>query len=355
MRRTAERTILLLAVTSLAALASGCKKSAEEKDKALPPPSGAGAAPLPALPEIKVASAQEASTTVAPTEGHTTGTTFPRAEAQVGTNASGVIEKIYVKEGDKVRKGMVLFRQDTGDAALRLAQADAALEAAKVNLRATETEYARTKAMYDAKAVNGMQWDQIVAKLDGARVQVQQAEVMRSMARKALGDATVRSPLDGVVASKLKNEGEMATMMPPTVVLVLQDQSTLELRLRLPERALSEIAVGDPVTAKFNAVGVTREAKVARIQPAVDARTRTIEVVAELPNKDGALRSGLLAEVSLPTKGSAAGKAQDAAKAENAAKDENAAKAEKGENSGPPGSPPLRAGRPAPQPESKVR
>jgi RND family efflux transporter MFP subunit len=329
---------LVLALSSLAALAPACKKSAEDKDKALPPASGPGAAPLPALPQIKTTTAEEASTVVAPTEGHTTGTTFPRAEAQVGTNASGVIQKIHVKEGDKVRRGMVLFRQDTRDAALRVQQAQAALEAAKVNLRATETEHARTKAMYDAKATTGMQWDQIVAKLDGARVQVQQAEVLLSMARKALADATVRSPLDGVVASKLKNEGEMATMMPPTVVLVLQDQSTLELRFRLPERALSEIAVGDPVTAKFNAVGVTREAKVARIQPAVDARTRTVEVVAELPNKDGALRSGLLAEVSLPTRGSAAGQRAPAADA--------------GKTEGPPAGPGQAA---AGRPESKIR
>jgi RND family efflux transporter MFP subunit len=354
MRRTAERIILVLAVTSLAAVAPGCKKSAQEKERALPPPSGQGAAPMPALPEIKTTTAEEATTTVAPTEGHTTGTTFPRAEAQVGTNASGVIEKIYVKEGDKVRRGMVLFRQDTRDAALRVAQADAALEAARVNLRATETEHARTKAMYDAKAVNGMQWDQIVAKLDGARVQVQQAQVMLSMARKALADTTVRSPLDGVVATKLKSEGEMATMMPPTVVLVLQDQSTLELRLRLPERALSEIAIGDPVTAKFNAVGITREAKVARIQPAVDARTRTVEVVAELPNKDGALRSGLLAEVSLPTKGSAAGNAQQAEKAAQAEKAGSIGDAPK-PPAAPVGPPQPRAGRPAPKPDGKVQ
>lgn len=353
MRRTAERITLVLILSSLAVVAAGCKKPAADKEKGLPPASGAGAPPLPDLPQIKdPASAEEASKVVAPTEGHTTGTTFPRAEAQVGTNASGVIEKIFVKEGDKVRRGMVLFRQDSRDAALRVEQAQAALEAAKVNLRATETEHTRTKAMFDAKAVNGMQWDQIVAKLDGAKVQVQQAEVMLSMARKALADATVRSPLDGVVTAKLKNEGEMATMMPPTVVLVLQDQSTLELRLRLPERALSEIAVGDPVTAKFNAVGVTREAKVARIQPAVDARTRTVEVVAELPNKDGALRSGLLAEVSLPNKGSAAGNAQEAAEA-------RAAQLKKDEAAGTPPAaavpPQPRAGRPAPKAENQLR
>ena len=132
------------------------------------------------------------------------------------------------------------------------------------------------------------------------------------------------------MTAKLKNEGEMATMMPPTVVLVVQDQSVLELRFRLPERSLAEVKVGEAVTAKFEALGVTRQAKVTRIQPVVDPRTRTVEVVAEVPNPDGALKSGLLAEVELG--------AAERAEAE------------------PPAEPPApRAGRPAPKPESKVR
>jgi multidrug efflux pump subunit AcrA (membrane-fusion protein) len=127
-------------------------------------------------------------------------------------------------------------------------------------------------------------------------------------------------------------------MMPPTIVLVVQDQSVLELRFRLPERALGEIKVGDPITAKFDAMGVTRQAKVARIQPSVDARTRTVEVIAELNNADGGLRSGLLAEVTLGDGGDGADggdKAQQPAPA--------------------PGAETPRAGRPAPKAENKAR
>jgi RND family efflux transporter MFP subunit len=286
---------LLTGALLLTAGLAGCKS----KDGAaqLPPAQGPGAAAMPALPSVTGAS--DEGLAVAPSEGHTTGTTFPRAEAQIGPNAGGVISQILVKEGDKVRKGMVLFRQDTQDAALRVEQAKAALEAARVNLRATETEFNRTKSMFDQKAVSQMQWDQVQARTDGARVGVSQAEVALSMAQKSLADGTVRSPLAGVVVTKLKSEGEMATMMPPTVVLIVQDQSVLELRFRLPERSLTQIKLGDRVAAKFDAVGIQRSAKIARIQPSVDARTRTVEVVAEIPNPDGALRSGLLAEVAL--------------------------------------------------------
>jgi RND family efflux transporter MFP subunit len=153
--------------------------------------------------------------------------------------------------------------------------------------------------MVEQNAMNRAQWDQIEARHDGAVAAVQQAQVALNMAQKAVADATVRSPLDGVVTAKLKSTGEMATMMPPTVVLVVQQQDTLELRFRLPESALTRVAPGDTVTARFGAVDVTRPAKVVRVNPTIDARTRTIEVIAALDNPDLLLRPGLLAEIEL--------------------------------------------------------
>ncbi|HTU63553.1 MAG TPA: efflux RND transporter periplasmic adaptor subunit [Polyangiales bacterium] len=272
---------------------AGCKREVHE----LPPAQGEQAPAMPDLPTITKAS--DESTTVTTSEARTTGTTFPRAEAQLGPNAGGVIEKILVKEGDTVKRGAIVFRQDVRDAALRIEQAKVALDAARVNLRASETDYQRTKAMFEQKAMNQVQWDQAQTRFDSAKVQVQQAEVALNMANKAVADGTVRSPIDGVVVQKLKSEGEMATMMPPTVVLVIQDQSTLELRFRLPERALRYVKIGATVKAKFDALGLDREAKVTRIQSAIDAQTRTVEVVVLLPNQDNALRAGLLASVEL--------------------------------------------------------
>jgi RND family efflux transporter MFP subunit len=289
--RFVERSVVLTLFMLLPM--AGCKREVQE----LPPAHGDQAPAMPDLPTLTKAS--DESTMVTTSEARTTGTTFPRAEAQLGPNAGGVIEKILVKEGDIVKRGAVVFRQDVRDAALRVEQAKVALDAARVNLRASETDYQRTKAMFDQKAMNQVQWDQAQTRFDAAKVQVQQAEVALSMANKALADGTVRSPIDGVVVQKLKSEGEMATMMPPTVVLVIQDQSTLELRFRLPERALRFVKIGATVKAKFDALGLEREAKVTRIQSAIDAQTRTVEVVVLIPNQDGALRAGLLASVEL--------------------------------------------------------
>jgi RND family efflux transporter MFP subunit len=300
---------------------AGCKRAAS--DQTMPPASGPGAAPLPKLPTIEklpaVGGGAAEGTTVAASQGRTTGTTFPRAEAQIGPTAQGIISKIFVKEGDRVRRGMVLFKQDSRDAVLRMEQAKAALAAAKVNLSAAETEHKRTAALFEQKAANLMQSEQAQTRLDAAKVGVQQAQVALDMAEKAVADTTVRSPIDGVVNAKLKSEGEMATMMPPTVVLVVQDQSTLELRLRLPESELTRLRKGDVITAKFAALGVERQAKIVRIQTAVDPATRTLEYVAEIPNTDRALRPGLLAEVELEPARAAAAASPSSAPASAAA------------------------------------
>lgn len=328
-----------------ALLVTACGRSNEGAAN-LPPASGEGAPPraeLPALPKTGQDHAPAASSSRA-----TTGTTYPRASAQVAPNASGVLAKIAVEEGDQVRKGQLLFRLRSQDFDLRVQQAQAALKSAEVGLNAVKVEYERTKRLFEKNAINQAAWDQIQAQYQSAQVGVDQARVALSMAQKARADATVRSPINGVVTAKLKNEGEMVTMMPPTVVVVVEDHSVLELRFRLPERSLRDLAAGDTVQARFSAVDLARAATVTRISPNVDMQTRTIEVIAEIPNEDGQLRAGMLAELAIgaPAEGAGSTTDQDPADQDPAAQDPDA---EAGDDAEPPVQAAAQAGEGAPQ------
>ncbi len=274
---------------------AACKRGEHKAE--LPPPTGAGAAPMPELPVI--GADDKAGAQIAPTEGKTTGTTVAHAEAQVAANATGVLVSVPGKEGDHVKKGDVLFKQDSRDAYLRVQQAQVAVKAAKVSLDAAKADWDRSKAMADQGAMVKAQWDQVDARYQGAKVGVEQAQVALSMALKAADDTIGRSPIDGVIAVKLHSDGDMATMMPPTIVEIVRDVSVLDLHVRLPESALVDVKPGSALTAKFVAVGLTREGKVVRVAPEVDARSRTVEVIVELPNADGSLKPGLLAEVTM--------------------------------------------------------
>jgi RND family efflux transporter MFP subunit len=292
---TLLRTTLSVSLAALLSpLAASCGKSSSGEE--LPPAQGEGAPPREKLPEI--APAVTADRATGGTE-RTTGTTYPLERAEVSPDMSAIIASVEVEEGDPVKKGQVLFRMRTDALRLAVEQGLAQLRSAEVALSASRVEHDRMQRLLQQNATDQAQYDRVKAQFDGATVGVEQAKVALAQTRRALNDASARSPIDGVVTEVRKNAGEMATMMPITVVLVVEDQSQLELRFRLPESALTALKPGDSVKARFEAIGAERTARVHRISPALDLRTRTFEVIARIDNQDGTLKSGMLAAIRL--------------------------------------------------------
>jgi RND family efflux transporter MFP subunit len=286
-----------------------CNRADVKKD-VLPPASGAAVAP-PVVPRLEhtASSADGSQADDDSSVFRGTGTLHPLKEAQLGPKSSGVIAAIAVEQGDRVKKGQLLFRLDSRQAQLAVEQAKTAVASAKVAEQTAELEFNRTKQLYEKGNVAQAAYDQAKARLDGATAAVNQASSAVALAKKVAADSAVHSPIDGVVTAKLKSVGETATMMPPTIILIVQDVSKLELRARLPERALGTLKAGDHVKLNVPALGEQLSVPIERINPSVDARTRTLEIVAVVDNAAGKLRPGMLAEVSFGE----AGAARDAA------------------------------------------
>jgi membrane fusion protein, multidrug efflux system len=280
-------------VIAVAALLAGCRK--EDDKSAMPPATGPGSPPLPVLPAVTKPSTAPSAVT---SDRKSTGTLMPHSEIAVVARASGVIVAMNVDVGSRVKKGQVVFRVDDRASALRLAQAQTQVAAAQQQLRSTQVEYNRTKSLFDQKAASSQQWDQIVAQLDAAKVAVAQAQNGVALAAKAVEDANARAPIDGVVVSRPVALGDYVTDGPATQVLVVQDQATLDLKFRLPERSLASVKTGDAITVAVPALSLSRKATISIVAPMVDPRTRTIELTAVLDNRDGALRPGLMADVA---------------------------------------------------------
>lgn len=283
-----------------ALIACACAKAENDaKGAGLPPPTGAGVAPptVPAVSDLM----QGESATRAPGSSQfaATGTLFPREQAELGPKVTGVLRSVEVDEGDPVKKGQVVFRLDGAQPALMLQQAETQVASAKTNLRATALEYERAKELNARGSLPSATFEQIEARHEAAQNAVAQAEVAVAMARRAIADTVVTSPIAGTVTARYKEPGETATMMPVTVVVVVQDLSMLELRARMPESALRQLGPESELWVSLPAVGVERTVPVKRINPVVDVATRTIEVIAELDNGDGALKPGMLANVKL--------------------------------------------------------
>lgn len=261
----------------------------------LPPSEGAGAPPPPVL--VTPAPAAPADQAAA-TDRASTGTLRSRSVAALGPKETGVITALNVDEGDRVRKGQVLFRLDSVQVGLAVDQANAGVASAKVGASAAQTEFDRIKALRERGSVTPDVYDQVKAHLDSANSMVVQAQTAVDMASHRLSNMVVTSPIDGIVTDKRMNLGETATLVPPSIVLVIQDIDLLELRARLPEMALKTVHEGSQLDVRFPAIGDGRHVNVKRIAPTVDPRTRTIEIIADVDNRDHRLLAGMMAEVS---------------------------------------------------------
>lgn len=290
------RTLIIATLSCLPLLAAGCKHS--DAAEHLPPATGSGAPALPTLPTLASNAADEI-----PVENQAlraTGTTMALHQAELGPKMSGVLAAVLVEEGDTVKKGQPLFRLEASAAALGAKQAQAALEQAKVGLSQAEIDYHRTKSLFEQGAVSPALWDQARIGHDRAKVAVEQAQVALSTARNYVGDTTVYAPFSGVVASKRKSTGETVTMMPPTVVVVLQDLSKIEVRTKIAESALNRVQPGGVMKVRFPSVNEERDVPIDRINPSVDPLSRTVEIVGIIPNDDRKLKAGMLVEVTFP-------------------------------------------------------
>ncbi len=287
---------LLLALTLLAACDGG-----EEKKSGLPP---AGAAPSIPGPPPKPGTVAKTGTPGAPAQvassaNRFVATALPKHSAELGPKMSGTLTVVMVEEGEKVKKGQQLFRLDARNTRLGVTQAETMLEGAVIARDNAQRELERQRVLAEKGTISPAVLERAEASFNSATNGISAAEVAVSMARRTTNDSAVTSPIDGVVARKLKSVGETVTMMPPTTVLVIQDQSVIELRARIPETTLKHVKEGEIITAHFSAVDVTRPAKVVRIQPTVDPTTRTIEIVADVDNSDNLLRPGMFVEVEL--------------------------------------------------------
>jgi len=292
-------TIRSLGIPSLALLAvlalAGC--AVKDADAvALPPP--AATATGAASPETQK-DAGPAATGTAPAEAAGvpySGTVEAHRRSTLSPKISSTVSAVHVREGDRVKEGDPLVTFDLRDVKLRLRQARAALEGAKIQRDAAVLDRDRTKTLVDANAAAKAQFDAVEFRTRGAEVGVASAEIAVEMSEKALRDSVVRAPYDGVIVRRMVNEGDYAQTMPPTSLIVIEETGVLDLRVLAPSSEMNKIREGDPVTVSFPSLGRSIEATVTRIVASIDARTRNFAVIVEIPNPEGALLPGLFAE-----------------------------------------------------------
>lgn len=261
----------------------------------LPDPEATERKPLPKVDMNK--KAERVVSRPGQTEGRFTGNLTAKDEVTVSPKSTGTIIKLPVTEGQKVKKGDLLFSLDKRASGLNVSQARAALKAAEVQLEQAERNLKRQQGLAQRGSASPATLEQAESAYEAAKVGVEQAKVGISLSRSSLGDRSVYAPIDGVVTSLDAELGELVNMTPPTTVMEIKNLDVLELRVRVPETALRVARPGSTIFAKFPALDLEREVKVTRIGDQVDPVTRTIELIADIDNEDGILRPGMFVEI----------------------------------------------------------
>jgi len=252
-------------------------------------PSPAGAAPAEARPGALSA----------------TGEFVSPARSELSAKLTGRVGRILADQGARVRKGDPLLELETDYLKLEAQRADA--EAGRV--RAAEEEarrdFDRKKDLIAKGSVPQSVFDRSKAGYDQAQGARLAAEATLALARQRLADATLVSPLDGVVMERRVDVGER--LGDNTVAFVVVQTAPLKLRFRVPERYLSQVKPGQPVKAAVDPYpGEAFEGRVAVVVQAVDPASRTFGVEAEFGNRDERLAPGLFARVELDLASAAA-------------------------------------------------
>lgn len=236
-----------------------------------------------------------------------TGTLEPLNRTTVNAQLSAVVDSVLVREGESVRKGQVLMRQNSADVAAQLQRAEAQLASARVELRLMEEYEAKKAALYEKKYLSEFDWSTAKGdtELKRSLVKIQEANV--AIARKAVDDTAILAPIGGIVAERYVQPG--SNVMPGQALMSLVDLSQLELAADIPARDINQIHVGGDVT--FTVDGQpnrTFHGKVVRINPMANGGARTITLYARVDNRDGVLKGGMFANGRVVTGNAARGK-----------------------------------------------
>ncbi len=223
-------------------------------------------------------------------------------KANIVPEIAGKIARIYVDEGQRVKKGQLLAELETERIKLQLQQARAALEAAKANLEDAERNYQRAKRLLAQQAISKQQFEKIELAYRAAKAQVQQAEAAVRLAEHALKVSYMRAPFDGVIAEKLKEEGDFVN---PTMggfgggpgVLVLVNFDRVKVYVQVPSSDIHKIRIGQEAYV-YNQSGRTR-GRVDFIAQYADPLSKTFKVGIVADNPEGIFKPGTFADVEI--------------------------------------------------------
>jgi RND family efflux transporter MFP subunit len=261
----------------------------------------ADAPPLPA--DVQAVSTAMTATVTTTAEAQADANTYSATgefvspvRSELSARMPGRVARMYVDEGARVTRGQPVLLLETQYTQLNLQSANAEVARAKAARDDASRDLARKQELIAKDSIPRATLDRSQAAFEQASAALQAANAQAALLRQQVADATLRAPVDGIVAEKRTEVG--ARLGEGGVAFVIVQLSPLKLRFAVPERYLGRINRGDRVSATVEPYPNEKfEGTIKTVGGVIDPKTRTMFAEAEFANRDGRLRPGLFARV----------------------------------------------------------
>ncbi len=256
----------------------------------------ARAAKMSQVRTIAVVTAHPVRQTITPSLSFS-GSLDPEWQAEVAAKVDGRLEKVYVKEGDRVSKGQVLAILEQVDTDANLLNAKGSYLDAQTSLRKAKTDLERYEKLYTTGAVSQQTVDDYRFARDNAAAKLEAARgSLQAMEAKSAGTVLV-APADGIVSKRYYQEGYYAKAGTP--IFAVADISRLKTTINIPEGQVAGVHVGNEADISLPAYpGKKLVGQITRIAPVADTPAHTFAAEVSVDNSAGLL-AGLYANVAL--------------------------------------------------------
>ena len=256
-----------------------------------------------------------------------------QVKAAISSKATGRLQELFVIEGDKVKKGMIIGRIESNDVQANLNQQkaqiavlNASVANAQAELEDAHSAYLRQQSLLQNKVgtqsefdASQGRWKRALAQVSVAQAQINVQQAAIASAQVLVENTVIRAPFDGTVLSKNANVGEVITALGAAAgargaVVTLANMSSLEVEADVSESSLSKILPNMPVEISVSAIADKKyKGYVNKIIPTADRGKGTVQikirfneiderVLPEMGAKVNFLRQNIANEVQEPAK-----------------------------------------------------
>jgi len=198
---------------------------------------------------------------------------------------AGTLEKVFVKEGQKVSKGQALGRIDNGGLEQQVAQLEATTALAK-------TTFERQKRLWDEKIGSEIQYLQTKTNYEASKNQLAQL-------KNQIDKFTIRAPFSGVIDDVIKDQGTVVAPGPGAEIFRIVNLSNMFIEADIPESYITDVTIGKYVEIDFPVLGKSLETKVRQTGNFINPANRTFKIEVGVPNNDRSIKPNLTAKLKI--------------------------------------------------------